>query len=30
MAGKAEIILGVINNGATVGAAATSVADQFW
>lgn len=29
MAGKAEIILGVINNGATVGAAATSVADQF-
>ena len=29
MAGRAEIIIGVINDGATVGSGATAIADQF-
>lgn len=29
MAGKAEIIVGVVNDGVTVGSGATAVADQF-
>jgi len=29
MAGKAEIIIGVINDGATVGSGATAISDQF-
>lgn len=29
MAGKAEIILGVINDGVSIGSSATAVADQF-
>ena len=29
MAGKTEIIIGVINDGATVGSGATAISDQF-
>lgn len=29
MAGKAEIFVGVINDGVTVGSGATAVSDQF-
>jgi hypothetical protein len=29
MAGKAEIIVGVVSDGVTVGSGATAVADQF-
>ena len=30
MAGKAEIFLGVVSDGVTVGSGATAISDQFW